>query len=86
MTKSESARIGTIIRLHRKKAGLTQRALAELAGVGKTLVFDIEKDKQTVQWDSIGKILKVLNISIEFKSPIMKELEEEIGKIDNAKS
>ncbi|MBI4536223.1 MAG: helix-turn-helix transcriptional regulator [Ignavibacteriae bacterium] len=66
--------IGAIVRFHRKKAGLTQNALAELAGVGKTVVFDIEKNKESVQLDSLRKILRALNIKVVFESPLMDEL------------
>ena len=64
--------LGTFIKEHRKKAGLTQIELANLAGVGKTTVFDIEKNKETVRWNNLLAVLKVLNIKIEFKSPINK--------------
>ena len=58
--------LGALIKDHRKKAGLTQLELANLAGVGKTTVFDIEKNKETV------RLLQVLNIKVEFKSPLTK--------------
>lgn len=48
----------------RKKSGLTQQELAKLAGVGKTLVFDLEHGKASVQLDTLLKILKVLNIKL----------------------
>lgn len=70
-----SKRIGKVINLHRKKSKLTQRQLADLAGVGKTVVFDIEKGKETVQINSILKVLSVLNIKVEMKSPLMQLLE-----------
>jgi HTH-type transcriptional regulator/antitoxin HipB len=41
--------LGALVKDHRKKAGLTQLELANLAGVGKTTVFDIEKNKETAQ-------------------------------------
>lgn len=63
--------LGDIIKYHRKKAGLSQKSLAEVAGVGKTVVFDIEKGKETVQFNSIKNVLKALNISIELHSPLM---------------
>ncbi len=63
------------IRLHRKAAGLSQLQLAELAGVGKTVVFDIEKGKESVQLDKLRKILKVLNIKVQLVSPIMDNLQ-----------
>ena len=63
--------LGEIIRYHRKKAGLSQKSLADVAGVGKTVVFDIEKGKETVQLKSILQVLKVLNIVINLNSPLM---------------
>jgi HTH-type transcriptional regulator / antitoxin HipB len=63
--------IGKMTRFHRRKAGLTQMGLADLAGVGKTAVFDIENSKQTVQYDTLTKVLHALNIQIAFQSPLM---------------
>jgi len=65
--------LGLFIKEHRKEAGLTQLQLANLAGVGKTTVFDIEKNKGTVSWNTLLSVLKVLNIEIQFKSPIHKQ-------------
>ena len=64
--------LGALVKDHRKKAGLTQLELANLAGVGKTTVFDIEKNKETVRWNSLMAVLQVLNIKLEFKSPLTK--------------
>jgi HTH-type transcriptional regulator/antitoxin HipB len=64
--------LGALVKDHRKKAGLTQLELANLAGVGKTTVFDIEKNKETVRWKSLMAVLQVLNIKLEFKSPLTK--------------
>jgi y4mF family transcriptional regulator len=69
--------LGDIIKYHRKKAGLSQQALAEVAGVGKTVVFDIEKGKETVQLKSIVNVLKTLNISISLNSPLMDKYNKE---------
>jgi HTH-type transcriptional regulator / antitoxin HipB len=69
--------LGKIIRKHRKSAGLSQLQLAEMAGVGKTVVFDIEKGKETVQLNSLRKILYVLNIKVELSSPMMKKIIED---------
>lgn len=68
-----SNELGDIVRYHRKKNGLTQVGLAQLAGVGKTVVFDIEKGKETVQVDTLRKILSALNIRVKFESPLMPE-------------
>jgi HTH-type transcriptional regulator/antitoxin HipB len=64
--------LGALVKDHRKKAGLTQLELANLAGVGKTTVFDIEKNKETIRWNSLMAVLQVLNIKLEFKSPLTK--------------
>ncbi|HKK62180.1 MAG TPA: helix-turn-helix domain-containing protein [Bacteroidales bacterium] len=63
--------LGDVVKYHRKKAGLSQKSLADVAGVGKTVVFDIEKGKETVQLKSIICVLKALNIGIELNSPLM---------------
>jgi y4mF family transcriptional regulator len=67
--------LSEVIRMHRKKSGLTQKGLADLAGVGKTVIYDIEKGKETIQLDTIKKILSMLNIKIKFESPLMKLME-----------
>jgi len=65
-----STEIGHMIRRYRKKSGLSQKELALLAGVGKTVVFDIEKGKPTVQLNSLLNVLAILNIQLKFKKPI----------------
>ena len=62
--------MGKVVRYYRKQGGHSQLELAKLAGVGKTVVFDIEKGKETIQLNSLLKILDVLNIKIKFKVPI----------------
>lgn len=64
-----SQEIARIIRECRKRSGLTQQTLAELAGVGKTVVFDIEKGKESVQLNSLLKLLSVLNIQVKLELP-----------------
>lgn len=64
-----------IVRMHRKAAKLSRVQLAELAGVGKTVIYDIEKGKESVQLDTLRKVLKVLNIRIQLQSPLMDNLQ-----------
>lgn len=66
MTSSEIAKA---VHYCRKQSGLTQQELAKLAGVGKTVVFDIEKGKETVQLNILLKVLDVLNIRMKFETP-----------------
>lgn len=58
------------IRAHRKMSGLTQNQLATFAGVGKTVIFDLEHGKSSVQLDTLLKVLGVLNMHIEIVSPL----------------
>jgi len=67
-------KLAEAIRLHRKAAKLSRIQLAELAGVGKTVIYDIEKGKESVQLNTLRKILKVLNIKIVLTSPLMDNL------------
>ena len=41
--------IGKFVQERRKAAGLTQRELAELAGVGTRFISDLERGKSTVR-------------------------------------
>jgi y4mF family transcriptional regulator len=67
----EITEIGKIVRFHRRQSGLSQAALARLAGVGKTVVFDIEQGKTTVKLSTLVKVLAALNIRLELISPLM---------------
>jgi y4mF family transcriptional regulator len=73
MNKTDEKEINAIIRFHRKQSGLSQRALADLAGVGKTAVFDLEKGKPTVRLDTLLKVCRVLNIRLVLDSPMMEQ-------------
>jgi y4mF family transcriptional regulator len=72
--------LSKVIRFHRKKSGLTQKDLADLANVGKTVIFDLEKGKLSVRFDIIEKVLNALNIKITFDSPIMQLMKNENEK------
>lgn len=67
--------LGVLIKEHRKKSGLSQQQLAEMVGVGKTVVFDLEKGKDTVKLATLLLILNGLNISVKLESPLLKNSE-----------
>lgn len=73
-TMLEPQLLASLIRKHRKAAKLSQVQLAEMAGVGKTAVFDLEKGKETVQLDTLRKILAVLNIKVQLISPFLNQI------------
>ena len=62
--------IAKIVHYYRKKSGLTQNDLARLAQVGKTSVFDIEKGKETVQLNTLLRVLDILNIKLKLEPPL----------------
>jgi len=70
----QTQELADVIRMHRKAAGLSRSQLAELAGVGKTVIYDIENGKETIKLNTLRKILKVLNIKIELTSPFIENL------------
>jgi y4mF family transcriptional regulator len=51
--------IARLVRDRRRAAGLTQRALSELAGVGPRAVWDLERGKATLRMDVVNRILAV---------------------------
>jgi len=72
------SRIGSMVRFHRKAAGISRMSLAELAGVGKTVIFEIEHGKKTVRLDRLAAVLNVLNIAPRWESPLMSRFEEQL--------
>ena len=65
--------IGEVIRSHRERSGLSQRALAKLAEVGKTSISYIEKGKPTVRLATLLAVLHTLNIELVLDGPLMTE-------------
>lgn len=73
MKAASSLLVGKVVRIHRRRAGLSQHSLADLAGVGKTSVFDIEKGKPTVRLATLMAVLQTLNIGLVLDGPLMAE-------------
>jgi y4mF family transcriptional regulator len=69
--------IADIVKYCRNKSGLTQKQLADLSGVGKTVVYDIEKGKESIRLNTLVKIFEVLNIKIKFESPFLNSIKKE---------
>ena len=73
MNANSSETVGDVVRYHRRRAGLSQHGLAELAGIGKTAVFDVEKGKRTTRLATLMAVFRVLNIDVELDGPLMAE-------------
>jgi y4mF family transcriptional regulator len=76
-------KLADIILYHRKRSGLTQQRLAELAGVGKNMVYELERGKQGVRLENLFRVLQVLNIELDFQSPLREAF---LREHSNAKS
>ena len=58
------AAIGSEIRERRKALGITQQTVAELAGVSRRLVSEIERGRPTVRVDVLGRVVGVLGLEL----------------------
>jgi HTH-type transcriptional regulator/antitoxin HipB len=67
--------LSILVKQLRKAAELSQKELADLAGVGKTLVFDLEHGSKSVSIENLLKVLKVLNTGLILAPPIKVDLE-----------
>jgi y4mF family transcriptional regulator len=56
--------LGAFIRDKRRAKGLTQQQLADLAGVGLNFVYQLEKNKPTVQLDCTRLVLNALGFDL----------------------
>jgi transcriptional regulator with XRE-family HTH domain len=75
--------LAEIIQFHRKRANLTQAELSRLSGVGKTVIWKVENGHEAVQWDSLEKLFRVLNIGIEWRSPVLDRERQALAKSES---
>ena len=57
-------KIGDFVRARRRGEHLSQRALAELAGVGPRVVWELEHGKPTLRMDVVNAVLRVFGKSL----------------------
>ena len=56
--------VGDFVRGERKRQGLTQQQLATKSGVGLNFVYQLEKNKPSVQLDSLNQVLRALGYCV----------------------
>jgi y4mF family transcriptional regulator len=56
--------IGVFVRARRRGEHLSQRELAELAGVGPRVVVELEQGKPTLRMDVVNAVLRVFGKSL----------------------
>ena len=64
-----------VVQFYRKRSGLSREKLGQLAGVGKTAIFDIEHGKTSYQIDTLLKIIDVLNLKFHVEGVFNGELQ-----------
>jgi HTH-type transcriptional regulator/antitoxin HipB len=57
-----AASVGPAIRRYREEAGLIQQELADLAGLNRTYLSELEQGRETEQMRRILRILKLLGV------------------------
>jgi transcriptional regulator with XRE-family HTH domain len=57
-----AASVGPAIRHYREEAGLTQAQLADMAGLNRTYLSDLEQGGETEQMRRILRLLKLLGV------------------------
>lgn len=60
--------LGAIIIQTRKSRGYTQLDFADVAGVGRRFVSELENGKATVQFGKLLQVLTALGLDLEVKS------------------
>lgn len=68
--------LACLVAFHRKKAGLTQIELAELAGVSRFIVQELESGSDRTTWKHIKAVLDALNLELEPKGPLVEQWRE----------
>lgn len=63
--------LSSLIAYHRKRARLSQAGLAMHAGVGRSVVQDLEAGKARASYNNLRAVLEVLNIRLEPVGPLV---------------
>jgi y4mF family transcriptional regulator len=60
-----NATLGSSIHLRRRALQLTQQDLSDLSDVALRVIHDLEHDKETVQLDTLLKVLSTLGLHLQ---------------------
>lgn len=59
--------LAEVIKKRRKTLNISQRDLAEMAGIGLATIKDIERGKGNPSMGTVSRIMEVLGMEIEYK-------------------
>jgi len=69
MTTNTELGIADMVRHHRRRAGLTQKQLSQLAGVSHATIGRMEAELNQPTIDTLQKVAEVLGVSLEGLAP-----------------
>ena len=58
--------IGDRIKIEREKKNMTQKDLAEKLGKTKNMITEIEKGRSIGQWEKLGELCDILDVSADY--------------------
>jgi HTH-type transcriptional regulator/antitoxin HipB len=70
---STSEQLASLVRFHRKRAGLSQVDMASMADVSRKVVQDLEAGRDGVSWRNLTAVLAVLNVKLRPTGPLIDE-------------
>ncbi len=70
---STSNQLASLVRFHRKRAGLSQLDMASMADVSRKVVQDLEAGRGGVSWRNLLTVLAVLNVNLRPDGPLIDE-------------
>jgi len=59
-----AGQLGHAVRARRKSLSLTQKDLADYAGVGVAFLYDLEKGKASIRLDKVLDVLRILGLEL----------------------
>ena len=62
--ESPTVILGAAVRAQRRRLGLQQAVLADLAGVGVAFLYDLERGKPTLRIDKVLAVLEALGLGL----------------------
>lgn len=74
--------LASLIRFHRRRAGLSQIELATLADVSRKVVQELESGGEGVAWRNVRAVLSTLNVSLHPAGPLIAEWQ--LAKVNSA--
>ena len=70
---STSDQLASLVRFHRKRAGLSQVDMASMADVSRKVIQDLEAGRNGISWRNLMAVLAVLNVNLRPDGPLIDE-------------